>query len=299
METMADFREELEASLKKVRVGDVITGTVIDVKEDAVLVDLKTYADGIIRKEDLSEDPEFNMLLEIHPGDEITATVMATNDGEGNMVLSKKEANAVLAWDKLKQMMEDRTMVKVKIQEVVNSGAIAYLEGIRGFIPASRLSDEYVEELEEWNGKTVEVTVITADEESRRLVLSGREAAKEKKQAELGKKIAKCEVGAVMNGTVETLKDYGAFVALENGLTGLLHISQISTQRIKHPGVVLKEGQEVTVKIISTENNKISLSMKVLAEEKEEAESHETFDYKEDGQASTGLGALLKGLKFN
>jgi len=299
METMADFREELEASLKKVRVGDVITGTVIDVKEDAVLVDLKTYADGIIRKEDLSEDPDFNMLLEIHPGDEITATVMATNDGEGNMVLSKKEANAVLAWDKLKQMMEDRTMVKVKIQEVVNSGAIAYLEGIRGFIPASRLSDEYVEELEEWNGKTVEVTVITADEESRRLVLSGREAAREKKQAELGKKIAKCEVGAVMNGTVETLKDYGAFVALENGLTGLLHISQISTQRIKHPGVVLKEGQKVTVKIISTENNKISLSMKVLAEEQAEAESHETFDYKEEGQASTGLGALLKGLKFN
>ena len=299
METMADFREELEASLKKVRIGDVITGTVIDVKEDAVLVDLKTYADGIIRKEDLSDDPEFNMLLEIHPGDEITATVMATNDGEGNMVLSKKEANAVLAWDKLKQMMEDRTMVKVKIQEVVNAGAIAYLEGIRGFIPASRLSDEYVEELEEWNGKTIEVTVITADEESRRLVLSGREAAGEKKQAELGKKIAKCEVGAVMSGTVETLKDYGAFVALENGLTGLLHISQISTQRIKHPGAVLKEGQEVTVKIISTENNKISLSMKVLAEEQAEAESHETFDYKEEGQASTGLGALLKGLKFN
>ncbi|MBQ6835189.1 MAG: S1 RNA-binding domain-containing protein [Lachnospiraceae bacterium] len=299
METMADFREELEASLKKVRIGDVITGTVIDVKEDAVLVDLKTYADGIIRKEDLSDDPEFNMLLEIHPGDEITATVMATNDGEGNMVLSKKEANAVLAWDKLKQMMEDRTMVKVKIQEVVNAGAIAYLEGIRGFIPASRLSDEYVEELEEWNGKTIEVTVITADEESRRLVLSGREAAREKKQAELGKKIAKCEVGAVMSGTVETLKDYGAFVALENGLTGLLHISQISTQRIKHPGAVLKEGQEVTVKIISTENNKISLSMKVLAEEQAEAESHETFDYKEEGQASTGLGALLKGLKFN
>ena len=299
METMADFREELEASLKKVRIGDVITGTVIDVKEDAVLVDLKTYADGIIRKEDLSDDPEFNMLLEIHPGDEITATVMATNDGEGNMVLSKKEANAVLAWDKLKQMMEDRTMVKVKIQEVVNAGAIAYLEGIRGFIPASRLSDEYVEELEEWNGKTIEVTVITADEESRRLVLSGREAAREKKQAELGKKIAKCEVGAVMSGTVETLKDYGAFVSLENGLTGLLHISQISTQRIKHPGAVLKEGQEVTVKIISTENNKISLSMKVLAEEQAEAESHETFDYKEEGQASTGLGALLKGLKFN
>ena len=299
MQTMDDLRDELEATLKKIRVGDVVTGTVINVTEDAVLVDLKSYCDGVIRKNDLSEDPDFNLMMEIHPGDEITATVMATNDGEGNMVLSKKEANAILAWDKLRKLMEDREIVKVKITEVVKSGAIAYLEGIRGFIPASRLSDEYVEELGEWNGKTIEATVITADEENRRLVLSGREAAREKKQAETNKKIAKCEVGAVMSGTVETLKDYGAFVALENGLTGLLHISQISTQRIKHPGAVLKEGQEVTVKIISTANNKISLSMKELIEEQAEAESHETYDYKEEGQASTGLGALLKGLKFN
>ena len=298
METMDDFREELEASFKKIRVGDVVTGTVIDVTEDQVIVDLKTYADGVIRKEDLSEDPDFNMQDAVHPGDEITATVMATNDGEGNMVLSKKEANAVLAWDKLKKLMEERTVVKVKISEVVNAGAVAYLEGIRGFIPASRLSDEYVEDLKEWDGKTIEVTVITADEEERRLVLSGREPAREKKQAETNRKIKKCEVGAVMNGTVETIKPYGAFVALENGLTGLLHISQISTQRIKHPGAVLKEGQEVRVKILSTADNKISLSMKVLAEEAAEAESHSTYDYKEEGQASTGLAALLKNIKL-
>ena len=298
METMDDFREELEASFKKIRVGDVVTGTVIDVTEDQVIVDLKTYADGVIRKEDLSEDPDFNMQEAVHPGDEITATVMATNDGEGNMVLSKKEANAVLAWDKLKKLMEERTVVKVKISEVVNAGAVAYLEGIRGFIPASRLSDEYVEDLKEWDGKTIEVTVITADEEERRLVLSGREPAREKKQAETNRKIEKCEVGAVMNGTVETIKPYGAFVALENGLTVLLHISQISTQRIKHPGAVLKEGQEVRVKILSTADNKISLSMKVLAEEAAEAESHSTYDYKEEGQASTGLATLLKNIKL-
>ena len=301
METMDDFREELEASFKKIRVGDVVTGTVIDVTEDQVIVDLKTYADGVIRKEDLSEDPDFNMQDAVHPGDEITATVMATNDGEGNMVLSKKEANAVLAWDKLKKLMEERTVVKVKISEVVNAGAVAYLEGIRGFdIPKNVQSAEYeyVEDLKEWDGKTIEVTVITADEEERRLVLSGREPAREKKQAETNRKIEKCEVGAVMNGTVETIKPYGAFVALENGLTGLLHISQISTQRIKHPGAVLKEGQEVRVKILSTADNKISLSMKVLAEEAAEAESHSTYDYKEEGQASTGLAALLKNIKL-
>lgn len=130
-------------------------------------------------------------------------------------------------------------------------------------------------------------------------MLSGREVAREKKQKEKNRQIEKCEVGAVMNGTVESLMPYGAFVELENGLTGLLHISQISTQRIKHPGAVLKEGQEVKVKIIAVGDGKISLSMKVLAEEAAEAESHDTFDYKEDGQASTGLAALLKGIKLN
>lgn len=297
METMDDYREQLEATFKKIRTGDVITGTIIDVTEDAVLVDLKTYADGIIRKEDLSEDPDFVMEEMLHPGDEITATVVALNDGEGNIVLSGKEANAVLAWEKLAKMMEERTIVPVKIKEVVNGGAVAYLEGIRGFIPASRLSDEYVEDLNEWNGKTIEATVITADPESRRLVLSGREAAREKKQEEKRKQIAKCEVGAVMNGTVDSLKPYGAFVILENGLSGLLHISQISSRRIKHPGAVLKEGQEVRVKIISTADGKISLSMKALEEEPEQTE--EVFDYREEGQASTGLGALLKGIRLD
>ena len=298
MESMDDYKEELEASLKKIRVGDVVTGTVIDVTDDAVIVDLKAYADGVIRKDDLSEDPDFNMAEMIHPGDEITATVMATNDGEGNMVLSKKEANQVLAWDKLKNMMEERTVVPVKIAEIVNAGAVAYLEGIRGFIPASRLSDEYVEDLKEFDGKTIEVTVITADEETHRLVLSGREAAREKKQEETNKKIAKCEVGAVMKGTVETLKDYGAFVKLADGIDGLLHISQISTQRIKHPGAVLKEGQTVKVKILSIADGKISLSMKALIEQETEEEEHETFDYKETAAATTGLGDLLKGLKL-
>ena len=294
-ETMEDYAAELEASYKRVRTGDILTGTVIGVTDDQVILDLKYYAEGIISKENLSNDPEFNMKEEVHVGDEITATVLKTDDGAGNIVLSKKEANDVLAWEKLRKLMEERTVVPVKISEIVNAGAVAFLEGIRGFIPVSRLDAAYVENLEEWNGKTVEVTVITVDEERRKLVLSGREAAREKAAAEKSKKIAKCVVGAVMKGTVETIKDYGAFISLENGLSGLLHISQISTQRIKHPGVLLKEGQEVTVKIISTADNKISLSMKAL-----EAEDtpEEVFDYKEAGTVSTGLGELLKGLKF-
>ena len=294
-ETMADYAKELEASFKKVREGDILTGTVISVDDDQVTLDLKYYAEGIISKDDLSNDPEFQLKKEIHPGDEITATVIKTDDGEGNILLSRKEANDVLAWEKLKQMMEDRTVVKVKIAEIVKSGAIAYLEGIRAFIPASKLAAEYVENLEDWNGKTLEIMVITVEEENKRLVLSGREVAREKQAEETRKRVAKCQAGTIAEGTVETLKDYGAFVTLENGLTGLLHISQISSQRIKHPGVVLKEGQVVKVKILSTDNGKISLSMKAIQEEEV---PEEVFDYKESGAATTGLGALLKGIKL-
>ena len=153
-----------------------------------------------------------------------------------------------------------------------------------------------MENLEEWKGRRVEVTVITADEENRKLVLSGRETAREKQKEEQNRRIAKCEVGAIMDGTVETIKPYGAFVALENGLTGLVHISQISKNRIKHPAAVLKEGQKVTVKIISTADHKISLSMKEVIPD--EAPEEEVFNYKESGEATTGFAELLKGLKF-
>lgn len=296
VETMADYEKELEASFKQVREGDMLTGTVISVSEDQVLLDLKYYAQGVIDRENMSGDPDFDMLHEVFPGDEITALVISTDDGEGNVVLSRREAGEQKAWEKLSAMLTDRTIVKVKISEIVKGGAVAYLEGIRGFIPASKLAAEYVEDLEEYNGKTIEVTVITADEENHRLVLSGKEPALLKLEEEKSQKIAKCQVGAIMEGTVDSLKTYGAFVNLDNGLSGLLHISQISSQRIKHPGAVLKEGQRVKVKIISTADNKISLSMKAI-EPEEEMEAQD-MEYHEEGEAATGLGALLKGLKF-
>ena len=279
-ESMDDYAAELEASFKKVREGDILTGTVIGVFESHVLLDLKYYAEGIIEKENLSNDPDFNMKEEIHVGDEITATVLKTDDGEGNIVLSMKKANDKMAWDRLRTMLEERTVVPVKITEIVNSGAIAQIEGMRGFIPASRLDAAYVENLEDFLGRTIDVTVITADEEHNKLVLSGREAAREKLQ----------------DGTVDSIKPYGAFISLENGLSGLVHISQISSKRIPHPSAVLKEGQKVTVKIISTADNKISLSMKAV--EANEAPEEEVFNYHESGEATTGLGELFKNLKL-
>ena len=140
--------------------------------------------------------------------------------------------------------------------------------------------------------------MITADPETRKLVLSARDILKERQEEEKAKRLEVYKAGDVVEGTVDSIKPYGAFVNLEEGLSGLLHISQISTQRIKHPSVVLKEGQKVKVKILSVTDGKISLSMRALETEKAEAEERIDFDYKGDGAISTGLGDLLKGLKL-
>ena len=170
METMDDYKDELEASFRRINEGDIISGTVIDVNEEEVTLDLKYYAQGIIKVADLSNDPDFNIMEQVHKGDVIEATVVQTDDGAGNIVLSKKEANDILAWDKLKQMMEDETTVKVRIKESVPSGVVTYLEGIRAFIPASQITLDYVEDTDAWIGKEIEVRVITVDAEKEKLV---------------------------------------------------------------------------------------------------------------------------------
>lgn len=217
-------------------------------------------------------------------------------DERRNQTYVEEESPDAEKWQELKQMQADKSVVKVKIKEIVKGGAIAFVDEIKAFIPASQISLEYVEKLEDWVGKHIETYIITAEPENKRLVLSAKELLKERRDAERKEKMSSFKAGDVVEGTVESLKDYGAFVALAEGVTGLLHISQISSQRIKHPGVVLKEGQKVKVKILSVEGNKLSLSMKVL--EPEEKEETVDFEYKSTDKVYTGLGDLLKNLKL-
>lgn len=169
---------------------------------------------------------------------------------------------------------------------------------MRGFIPASRLSLSYIEDLETYLLKDIEVKVIDVDEANNRLVLSAREILQEKARKEREAKIAAVKVGSIVTGTVESLQNYGAFVDLGDGLSGLVHISQISLKRIKSPADVLNVGDEVTVKIIGIKDGKISLSMKALEEEKkEEEEIHVEIPKAEE--IGTSLGDLFKGLKLD
>ena len=137
MESMKDYEKELERSFRTINEGDIVSGAVVAVTDEEVTLDLNYYAPGIIKIENLSNDPDFNMKEEIQPGDLLTATVIQTDDGEGNVVLSRKEANDRMTWEHFRQLLDERTPLEVTISEVVNGGAVAMVEGVRGFIPAS------------------------------------------------------------------------------------------------------------------------------------------------------------------
>ena len=199
-------------------------------------------------------------------------------------------------WNVVANYMEKGTVLPVKVEGIVNGGAIAIVEGLRGFIPASRLSLSYIEDLETYLLKDIEVKVIDVDQANNRLVLSAREILKEKEEKEKAEKIAAVKVGSIMTGTVESLQNYGAFVRLGDGLSGLVHVSQISQKRIKSPKDVLEKGQEVTVKVIGVKDGKISLSMKALEEVKEEPV--EKIEIPKAEEIGTSLGDLFKGLKL-
>lgn len=199
-------------------------------------------------------------------------------------------------WNMVADYLEKKTVLTVKIEGVVNGGVIAMVEGIRGFIPASQLSLSYVENLEDYLLQEIEVQVLEADQAENRLILSARNLLKAKEKAAKDALIASVKIDSVLTGTVESLPTYGAFVRLENGLSGLIHISQISDKRIKTPAAVLEVGQTVTVKVIGIKDGKISLSMKALIEPEEEVV--EKVEIPKSENIGTSLGDLFKNIKL-
>ena len=299
-ETMADFEKEINASFRKLNEGEVLEGTINTVDENAAYVDINYHTQGIIKKSDFSDDPSFSM-QSINPGDTIQAVVLSDDNGEGYVALSVKEAVKALAWETVKKYAEEGTVLTLKIGGIVNKGVIVYVEGLRGFIPASHLDIGYVEDTNVYLNKTVEAKVITADGEKNRLVLSVKEVLFEKRREEKERKINAIIPGSVVEGKVESLMPYGAFIDLGDGISGLVHISQIAQKRIESPGEVLKVGQEVKAKVLKVADGKISLSIKA-AEDQEpapKAKEEPAINYKDEGNATTGLGALLAGIKLD
>ncbi len=209
------------------------------------------------------------------------------------------DTDSLLAWKKAAELKESKENITVTVTGIVKGGVVADFEGIRAFIPVSKLSLERIDDCNPFLGKALEVRVSEANIDEDKLILSAKKILKEKKDLDRKKKLSDVKVGQVFHGTVATIKDYGAFIDLEDGMSGLVHVSQISHERIKHPGVVLKEGQEVDVKVIDVKDGKISLSMKALIENPEEPVPEDTeVKIPESEAIGTSLGDLLKGFKL-
>ena len=300
--TMKDFEQELNRSFKKLFPGDVVTGTVIGISDTEVTLDLNYYAEGIIPLTELSNDPRFSIKADVQMGETISAVVTHENR-EGALMLSKKKADDLLAWDKLKELMNSETVVTVKIAEAFPAGAITYLEGIRAFIPASKLAMTFVDDPATFVGQTVQAMVITVNEADQKLTLSVKDVLKEQEKQERNSRIARLVVGTVVTGTVEQIMPYGAFVSIGDDLSGLLHISQICAKRIKTPTVVIKVGDTVTVKIIDVKDGKVSLSMKAVEEDAEVSEEVEEVAPEnyvfEDKSANNTMASLFANIKLN
>lgn len=298
-ETMEDYREEIEKSLVKANVGDIVSGKVVAVSDEEVILDMGIYASGTVKKEEYSADPKFD-IHSVQIGDEVSATVKRLDDGKGNLLLSVKDAADELAWDKLADIMNEKKAIDVKISSVVKSGVVCYPEGVRGFIPASKLALSFVDEneLPSYIGKTLKVQVIRCDKKEKKLVLSAKEILKEQADRERAGKASNFKVGMITQGRVESVTDFGAFVDMGEGLSGLVHISKISQKRIKHPSEALKVGDEVKVKVVSVKDGKISLSMKDLEDMEAETLSEEVVNFKGDGNIGTSLADLLKKAGF-
>lgn len=298
--SMDEFKEEIENSFHKVSEGDLLTGTIIGISDTEIVIDLGIYTEGIILLEDLSDDPQFSPSEDLSIGDSITAEVLR-EDKEGHLLLSKKLADNILAWDEFKESLENKTRYTVKVSQAVNAGVVTYLKGVRAFIPASALSLTYVEDVSTYVGKTLEVIILTADPEQSKLVLSAKEVEREKTLLDKNAKISKLQKGIVTKGIVEKIMPYGAFVNIGEGLTGLVHISQISYKHLKSPSEVLKEGEEITAKIIDIKDGKISLSIKATLENDDVVEdaTDVPMEYSSGEEASTGLGALLANIKLS
>ena len=261
-----NFMEMVDATLVSLHTGQVVKGKVINVSDTgSVYVDLGYKSDGIITKAEFSDDPNVEPADVVKPGDEISVFVIRVNDGDGNVLLSKKKVDAVKGYDEIEKAYNEKQTVKGKVVETVKGGLMALVNGIKVFVPSSQISNRYVEDLSAFVGKEFDFDVLEYNtEKARPRIVIGRKALAQKEIDEKRKQIFdSIKVGDKIQGTVSRIVDFGAFVDL-GGVDGLIHISEMSWGRVKKVSDVLQEGQTVTVTVLGVdpEKGKISLSLK-------------------------------------
>ena len=260
---MEDFMDEIDASLRLPRTGEIVDGKVHQVNDKEVIINLGCKKDGILPATEVTLEEGQKLTDLFKEGDEIQAKVVKTDDGDGGILLSKKKLEINEHWNEISDALENKSTISVKVIRPVNGGVIAAYKEVSGFMPLSQLSDRYVENADEFIGQTLDVKVTRVDQRRNRAVFSHKAVLNEIKQKQIADIWAHLSVDDIVEGTVMRFTDYGAFVDI-GGIDGLLHISEISWGKLRHPQEVLKIGQKINVKILSMneEKGKISLGLK-------------------------------------
>ncbi|MBP3452042.1 MAG: 30S ribosomal protein S1 [Agathobacter sp.] len=255
------FEQMLEESLKTIRNGEVVEGTVIDVKPDEIILNIGYKSDGIITRSEYTNEPNVDLTTVVNVGDTLNAKVVKVNDGEGQVLLSYKRLVAEKASKRLEEAYENKEVLKATVSQVLAGGVTVVVDETRVFIPASLISDVYEKDLAKFKDQEIEFVITEFDPKKRRVIGNRKTllvAAKEEAQKALFERIA---VGDVVEGTVKNVTDFGAFIDL-GGVDGLLHISEMSWGRIENPKKVFTVGQVLKVYIKSISETKVALSMK-------------------------------------
>lgn len=252
------FMAEVDATLVRIRPGQTVTGTVVQVTDDEVCVNIGYKSDGIIKRTELTQQ-------DVKLGDELEVEVVKVNDGEGNVVLSQRNIVNRKAWDALMAKYEAGEYVDGVGKEAVKGGLIADVEGVRAFVPASQLSQRYVEKIADFVGKDLKLKIIEVDKQKKRIVASRKAVMAEEAAAKKKEAWDKLQEGEIIHGIVRRLTDFGAFVDV-GGVDGLVHITDLSWGRIKHPSEVVQPNQEIDVKVLGLdrERERIQLGYKQL-----------------------------------
>ncbi len=253
-----DLMAQIDATLVRIRPGQSVTGTVVQITEDEVCVNIGYKSDGLIKRSDLVQQ-------DVKLGDEIEVEVVKVNDGEGNVVLSQRNIVNRKAWEALLAKHEAGEYVEAVGKEAVKGGLIADVGGVRAFVPASQLAPRYVEKIGEFVGKDMRLKIIEVDKQKKRVVASRKAVIVEESAAKKKEAWDRLEEGIVIHGIVRRLTDFGAFVDV-GGVDGLVHITDLCWGHIKHPSEVVKPGQEIDVKVLGLDRDRerIQLGYKQL-----------------------------------
>lgn len=254
------FKDAFESSLVTLRSGEIVKGKIIGFNNNEVFVDLGYKSDGIIPMEQFTDDPEFNAEKSLKVGEEIEVFVERVNDGEGSVLLSKRKVDAIRNWDKIEEAYEKKIPLKAKVVEVVKGGVVANAGGVRIFVPASQLSDRFVKDLNEFLKKIINVRIVEYNKQKHKVVGSQRVILEEEKVVAAVEVWGSIEAGKMYSGTVKSLTDFGAFVDI-GGVDGLIHLSELSWTKIKHPSDVLKVGDIVEVVVLEFDKDKKRISL--------------------------------------